>query len=79
MNELVSKYKAAAASTPVIHFCNSIQIGFDRSSATTDRLRKAMDRWTVEAPKEESKSVPKNSAGNAKKDSVPEVTSRPPF
>jgi glutaredoxin len=47
MNEIVRRHKTSAASVPVLHFCNQVQIGFERSSASTERLRKSLDRWTV--------------------------------
>jgi hypothetical protein len=49
MNETVRLHRTSAASTPVMHFCNQVMIGFDRSSATTERLRKALERWTIDA------------------------------
>ncbi len=70
MNSLVRRYKASAASTPIMHFCNQIQIGFDRSTATTERLRKGLERWTLDTPPP----PPVND-----KIKVSEVTPRPPF
>ncbi|MCU0707819.1 MAG: hypothetical protein MUF23_05965 [Pirellula sp.] len=50
MNALVKKHKMAAASTPTISFCNTLHIGFDRSSSSSERIRKTLERWTVEVP-----------------------------
>lgn len=66
LNQLVKVHRQAAASTPAMHFCNQLQIGFDRTNVTPDRLHKALGRWTVPAKSESTKKVS-------------EVTGRRPF
>jgi len=57
LNRLVEKHHQAAASTPAMHICNQLLIGFDRTNATPERLHKTLGRWTVAAKTEQPKQV----------------------
>lgn len=49
LSQLVQKHRTAAATVPVFHFCDALHVGFQNESATGDRLRAILSRWTHEA------------------------------
>jgi hypothetical protein len=49
MQRLVDRYRQAAVSVPVFHFCNQLVVGFDGDS-TGRRLEAALDRWSFACP-----------------------------
>lgn len=51
MNRLVQKYRQAATSVPVFHFCNQLIVGFDNASTTGKRIEAVLQYWTFPAPK----------------------------
>ena len=86
LSQLVRKYRTAAASTPVFHYCDSLLVGFDRDETTGRKIEKALNRWTIKCTPRASKkpddktSMINNSSGNALSQVVaPEVAQRLPF
>ncbi|XZE18175.1 hypothetical protein SH449x_003459 [Pirellulaceae bacterium SH449] len=55
LNQLVTKYKRAASSVPVIHFCNELSIGFLSEQSCKNQLDELLRKWTKACP------APKNS------------------
>ena len=51
LDRLTRRYKTAAASVPVFHFCNQLVVGFDRDATTGRRLDQILRTWTLECPK----------------------------
>lgn len=69
LNKLLEREPHGGASTPAMHVCNQLLIGFDRTNATPARLHKTLSRWTVPTTPESSPDTPQ----------VSEVTDRAPF
>lgn len=69
LNQLLERERHGGASTPAMHVCNQLLIGFDRTNATPERLHKTLSRWTVPSTPESSPDPPQ----------VSEVTDRAPF
>jgi hypothetical protein len=69
LNRLLELEKHGGASTPAMHVCNQLLIGFDRTNATPERLHKTLKRWTVPAKTDSATEPPR----------VSEVTNQFPF
>lgn len=46
LNQLVQKYRQAAASVPVFHLCNQLIVGFDNAAGTGKRIEAVLNHWT---------------------------------
>ncbi|MFG0297207.1 MAG: glutaredoxin domain-containing protein [Maioricimonas sp. JB045] len=50
LQALTRRYKVAAVSVPVFHFCDKLMVGFDASGLMRRRLEKELNLWTTECP-----------------------------
>ena len=50
LNQLVVRHQQAATSVPVIHVCDSLQVGFSSEQTSRSRLDAVLHRWTKECP-----------------------------
>lgn len=50
LSELVKRYRQAAASVPVFHFCNQIIVGFNTAETSGQRILKVLNYWTFPDP-----------------------------
>lgn len=50
LSDLVRRHGKAASSTPVLHVCDDLIIGFDRPETTGVRLQQKLDRWMADCP-----------------------------
>lgn len=55
MQAIVQRYRQRAASLPVIHYCNSINIGFDREATTGKKILQTLDYWSRSCAEKKSK------------------------
>lgn len=46
LQTIVKRYQQTAASVPVIHYCNSLTVGFDHELTTGKKLKKVLDYWS---------------------------------
>ncbi|MCA9108858.1 MAG: hypothetical protein KDA52_02830 [Planctomycetaceae bacterium] len=46
MQSVVRRYRQQAVSLPVLHYCNSLTIGFDREETTGKRVLQTLDYWS---------------------------------
>ncbi len=50
MMSVTRRYRQQAASLPVVHFCNGLNVGFDREATTGQRMLQTLDYWSVDCP-----------------------------
>lgn len=50
LQAVVAKYKTAAASVPVFHFCNQVIVGFSDAQTSGARLEGALQTWAQACP-----------------------------
>jgi glutaredoxin len=58
LETLTARYQKRAVSLPVLHFCNTLQVGYDTHATSGRAIEQTLRRWSAECPDKPSSAPP---------------------